>query len=73
MGVNVNINFEHLIQAIKQLPHAQIMQLKAEISEMDFRERHTQKTEDFQKSLLSGPVMPDKHYKNYKSRFKNKK
>ncbi len=67
MELKVDIGFEQLVQAIKQLPEAKIMQLKAELSEKHFSKKSSQASIDFQKLLLSGPVMDDKQYEGHKS------
>jgi hypothetical protein len=72
MELKVDISFEQLTQAIKQLPEAKIMQLKAELSGTGFVENHAERIADFQNLLLEGPVMDDKQYeghKNLRNRF----
>jgi hypothetical protein len=66
MELKVDIGFEQLVQAIKQLPASKIMQLKAELAEKKAAGNSTTSTADFQQLLLSGPVMDDKQYENYK-------
>ena len=67
MELKVDISFEQLVQAIKQLPASKIRQLKAELSIENPTENHQVNVVDFQKLLLTGPVMGDKQYKEYKS------
>ena len=65
MELKVDIGFDQLMKAINQLPAAKIMQLKAELSEKSINESPAF-TGDFQKFLLSGPVMDDHQYEQYK-------
>jgi len=66
MELKVEIGYEQLVQAIKQLPASKIMQLKAELAIEKPTEKHSANAVDFQKLLLSGPVMDDKQYDGYK-------
>ena len=66
MELKVDIGFEQLIQAIKQLPASKIMQLKAELEEKVPASKVSKSNADFLKLLLSGPVMDDKQYEEYK-------
>lgn len=66
MELKVDIGFEQLVQAIRQLPASKIMQLKAELSEKVPASKKSESNADFQKLLLSGPVMDAKQYEEYK-------
>ena len=73
MELKVEVGYEQLVLAIKQLSVAKIMQLKAELAIEGPTEKPSVNAVDFQKLLLSGPVMDDKQYENYKNtrnRFK---
>ncbi|MFI5162926.1 MAG: hypothetical protein ACHQHN_16715 [Sphingobacteriales bacterium] len=61
--MKIDIGFEQLVQAIRQLPASKIMQLKAELAE---KKDAGNSTAEFQELLLSGPIMDDKQYENYK-------
>jgi hypothetical protein len=66
MELKVDIGFEQLVQAIKQLPEGKIMQLKAELSERTSTKKQSFTSADLQKFLLTGPIMSDKEYQSYK-------
>ena len=63
MELKVDIGFDQLLDAVKQLPEGQREILKAELNKEP--EKSAEQT-DFQKFLLNGPVMSDEHYKAYK-------
>jgi hypothetical protein len=67
MELKVEIGYEQLVQAIKQLPVSKILQLKAELAVEKPTGNHSANSVDFQKLLLKGPVMDDKQYEGYKS------
>jgi hypothetical protein len=66
MELKVEIGFEQLLKVINQLPAAKIIQLKAELSGKSRNSESPTYTGYFQNFLLSGPVMDDHQYENYK-------
>jgi len=66
MELKVDIGFDQLLKAINQLPAAKIAQLKAELSTKKISNKDQTLSGDFQKFLLTGPVMDDHHYDIYK-------
>ncbi|MCD4789892.1 MAG: hypothetical protein K8R37_07825 [Bacteroidales bacterium] len=63
MQFTVDIKYNELLKIIKQLPAFQIEKLKAEINDdLIIQKSKTEKSE-FQKFLLSGPIMSDEQYK----------
>lgn len=66
MELKVDIGFDQLLKAINQLPAAKIIQLKAELSAKKTDGKDETGNDDFQKFLLSGPVMGDHQYDVYK-------
>ena len=65
MELKVEIGFDQLMNAIKQLPAAKLKQLKAELSEQTLTETMSRK--NIQHLLLNGPVMSDVQYEDYKA------
>ena len=65
MELKVDIGFDQLMNAIKQLPVAKLTQLKAELSGNTLSEAQKNNS-NFQHFLLSGPVMNDVQYEYYK-------
>ena len=66
MELKVDIGFDQLLKAINQLPAAKIAQLKAELSAKKISDKDQSLSGNFQKLLLSGPVMDDHQYDIYK-------
>jgi len=66
MELKVDIGFDQLLKAINQLPAAKIAQLKAELSTKKTSNKNQAHSSDFQKFLLSGPIMDDHQYNIYK-------
>jgi hypothetical protein len=66
MELKVDIGFEQLLKVINQLPVAKIIQLKAELSGKSINNENSSYTGDFQKFLLTGPIMDNHQYENYK-------
>lgn len=64
MELKMDIGFDQLLKVIKQLPAAKIRQLKLELSDT-FIGKESDMT-DFQKLLLTGPVMDDEQYAEFK-------
>ena len=63
MELKVDIGFDQLLDAVKQLPEGQREILKAELNKKPAK---TEEITDFQKFLLNGPIMSDEHFKAYK-------
>jgi len=67
MELKVDIGFEQLLKVINQLPTAKIIQLKAELSEKSINNEKSALTGNFEKFLLTGPVMDDHQFEQYKA------
>lgn len=65
MELKVDIGFNQLLQAIKQLPADKVDQLKAELAKKSSGKLH-HGAFNFQQFLLNGPVMDDDQYKDFK-------
>jgi hypothetical protein len=65
MELKVDIGFDQLLQAIKQLPADKVDQLKAELAKKSSG-KNPQGGFNFQQFLLNGPVMDDDQYKDFK-------
>jgi hypothetical protein len=61
--LKIEIGFNELLSAIKQLSENQLAILKEEISK---KEQPPMKNKDFKEFLLKGPIMTDEHYKTLK-------
>ena len=72
MELKVEIGFDQLMDAVKQLPKDKLDILKAELDKKPKEKSPAKKKPakqeltDFQKFLLNGPVMSDEQYKEYK-------
>jgi hypothetical protein len=62
MELKIEIGFDQLLDAVKQLPDEQRAKLKAELNK---KPKTAPALNDFQKFLLNGPVMSDEQYKEY--------
>lgn len=65
MKFNLDIRFEQLVNAIKQLPPAKIMQLKAEL-ENNASAEQSDRINRFQNLLVNGPIMDDVQFEAYR-------
>ncbi|TLU99104.1 hypothetical protein [Dyadobacter luticola] len=66
MELTINVEYEQILKLAKQLPAAKIIQLKSDLN-TDFIENKAEKEiSDFQRFLLSGPVMTDDQLKDFK-------
>ena len=68
MEVKINLTYDDVTAILRQLPADQLARLKREFfadkKEQPEQERPSQPSE-FQKLLLSGPVMDDEQYEEY--------
>ncbi|WP_184549718.1 hypothetical protein [Mucilaginibacter sp. FT3.2] len=65
MELKVEIEFDELLHVVQQLPEDKRAILAQELSKIRERPKEEELT-DFQKLLLSGPVIGDEQYKEYK-------
>ena len=67
MEATAILGFEQVLESIKQFSHEQIAQLKAELKKIPTKSVKKPKKEltEFQKFLLSGPVMSDEEYNEF--------
>jgi len=63
MELKVEVGFDELLAAVKQLPDTQLKILKEEISKT---EKKPIGRTAFQEFLMNGPVMTDEHYEIFK-------
>lgn len=65
MELTKDVDYNELLQVIKNLPEEKISQLKADLSTFT-PTKIGRGINSFQDFLLKGPVMSDEQYKNYK-------
>ncbi len=65
MELHVNIEFNELLNMIRQLPAVQIEQIKADANEKAINTKPVDEKSEFQEFLLWGPVMSDDQYHDY--------
>ena len=65
MELKLNIDYNQLLNLIKQLPATQIVKLKTELNKKYSKEKPKKASSDFRKFLLNGPVMSDKQYSTF--------
>jgi hypothetical protein len=71
--LKINIDYQQLMELIKQLPAAKIIELKAELSDNFIGKKSASDISDFQQFLLDWPVMRDKQFHQFtenRERFK---
>ncbi len=66
MQFTVDIRIEQLINTIKQLPVNQIEKIKSALNDNIIAKKAKSDISEFQKFLLSGPVMSDEQYNQFK-------
>ena len=66
MELTLNMSYEQIANLIGQLPANQIAKITKEFSESYITEKAKTEISDFQKFILSGPVMSDEQYSNFK-------
>jgi hypothetical protein len=67
MELKVEIGFDELLSAIKQLPENQLAVLKKELDKQNVPANN----KDFMEFLLKGPIMSDEHYREFKETRKS--
>jgi len=66
MELTVNLGFDELLKLIKKLPSNQIAKLKAELDNQSSVAKTKTDISEFQQLLLSGPVMTEEQFGEYK-------
>ena len=62
MELTLNLGYGQIYNLVSQLPANQIAKIKYELSEAVIAEKAKKEASDFQKFILSGPVMSDEQY-----------
>lgn len=70
MELKINIGYNQVINLIKQLPASQIAKLKAELNDKFLEKKSKTEISEFQKFLLSGPIMTEKQHLVFKENRK---
>jgi len=65
MELTLNLGFGQIVNLLSQLPANQIAKIKNEFTDYSITEKAKVEVSDFQKFILSGPVMSDKQYSNF--------
>jgi len=65
MEVTLNLGFRQIVNLLNQLPANQIAKIKNEFSDYYLTEKARSEVSDFQKFILSGPLMSDEQYSNF--------
>ena len=66
MELTLNLEYAQIINLIKQLPANQINKIKKDLTEDFILTKAKSETSDFQKFILTGPVMSDDQHQNFK-------
>ncbi|MCK4663496.1 MAG: hypothetical protein KAT68_11565 [Bacteroidales bacterium] len=70
MQFTVDIRIEQLINTIKKLPANQIEKIKSALNDRIIAEKAKSDISEFQKFLLSGPIMTEEQYNQFKENRK---
>jgi hypothetical protein len=70
MQLTVNLGYEQIVNLIRQLPANQIEKIKKELTQDYITTKAQTEISEFQQFLLSGPVMSDKQYQDFKENRK---
>jgi hypothetical protein len=70
MELVVNLGYEQVINLVRQLPANQIEKIKKEITQDYIQKKAQAEISEFQQFLLSGPVMSNEQYQNFKENRK---
>jgi len=65
LELKLKIEYQELLSLIRQLSESQLKKLKADVDRVNGQKKTQIKISDFQKLLLSGPVMSDEQYQQY--------
>ena len=66
MKVTLNLEYAQIINLVKQLPANQIEKIKKELTGSFILTKAKSEISDFQQFILSGPVMSDDQYQDFK-------
>jgi len=65
MELTLNLGFGQIVNLLGQLPANQIAKIKNEFTEYDIAEKAKVEISDFQRFILSGPVMSEEQYTDF--------
>jgi hypothetical protein len=65
MELTLDIGYNQVLHLVNQLPAIQIAKIKYELSENSIAKKAKSEMSDFQKFILSAPVMSDEQYDNF--------
>ena len=65
MNLQINIEFEQVVNLVKQLPKSQKEKLAYVIQKELMHKKYTKKSNELQKLLLQGPTWSEEEYKNF--------
>ena len=66
MELTLNLEYTQIINLIRQLPANQIEKIKKELTENPVQTKAKSEIAEFQKFILTCPVMSDDQYQNFK-------
>jgi hypothetical protein len=66
MEVTLNLEYRQILDIVRQLPVNQIERIKRELNENFSQTKTTSEISDFQKFILTGPVMSDGQHQIFK-------
>ena len=71
MEIRLELDYSQIFHLVSQLPANQIAKIKQELSEINIAEKAKEEISDFQKFLLTAPVMSDEQYNDFQQQRTN--
>jgi len=65
MKLTLELGYNQIFNLVCQLPANQIAKIKYELSENSIAEKAKKEISDFQKFILTAPIMSDEQYDNF--------
>ena len=65
MELTLELGYNQIFHLVSQLPANQIAKIKYELSENNIAEKAKEEISDFQKFILTAPIMSDEQYSNF--------
>ena len=70
MELTLDVGFREIVGLLRQLPANQIAKIKNEFSEDYIEEKAKSEISDFRKFILTGPMMSDEQYTDWRQQRK---
>ena len=65
MDLTLNLGYNQIFNLVSQMPANQIVKIKYELSENNIIDKAKEEISDFQKFILTAPIMSDEQYLDF--------